>query len=464
MKRHTAAGRKTFKRRRKEVINLTYQRPMGLFTDLPEEIIQSILGEYIPLSSLAVLAQTSKSMCTYIRELAIDSQLIIQPICKYIVKNWCPRISVYFAHIGSFLRMASSYLNTKDKLRVLETFIFTLEESFIEISQKLSLEFAYDCIGLLIQRFVIKWDDDGLREVFTVISRLSKLHERLNRVLSVDNPGILRKFEQDIRLFVRLVFIEKVSSSDQHCLWLSLLMELFPTQRARLLFLLYGPTEEVEDEGSAIVDWYLLAQCTDYGHFICPYEILKDLADVFTLVSNSERFKWSETAIIRFFNEITCTPDEWCHENQAKLLFLLGQDMAVKILQAKLKTNNISDFAGIAYHLAQVSSPSSQESSPHSLTWFVEVVFKSILVLPAPSSRSYVIAEIFSTWKENIQSLTDDLQDNFILNDFGNLVERWRASVTNLSLLTHLLTEALLSDKPGSLISCKKLFQHDNGI
>ena len=40
MKRHTAAGRKTFKRRRKEVINRTYQRPMGLFTDLPEEIIQ----------------------------------------------------------------------------------------------------------------------------------------------------------------------------------------------------------------------------------------------------------------------------------------------------------------------------------------------------------------------------------------------------------------------------------------
>ena len=269
-------------------------------------LFQSILGEYIPLSSLAVLAQTSKSMCTYIRELAIDSQLIIQPICKYIVKNWCPRISVYFAHIGSFLRMISSYLNTEDKLRVLETFIFTLEESFIEISQKLSLQFAYDCIGLLIQRFVIKWDDDALREVFTVISRLSKLHERLNRVLSVDNPGILRKFEQDIRLFVRLVFIEKVASSDQHCLWLSLLMELFPTQRARLLFLLYGPTEEVEDEGSAIVDWYLLAQCTDYGHFICPYEILKELADVFTLVSNSERFKWSETAIIRFFNEITC--------------------------------------------------------------------------------------------------------------------------------------------------------------
>ena len=268
--------------------------------------------DYVSTTSLAKLAQTSKSMCGYIRKLLVDSQLIIQPISKLIKRNCHSEISVHFGCIGSLLRSTTTFLDTKDKLIALESFIFELEESYIEISQKLSVQFAYDCIGLLINRFIKEWDDDALRAVFLVISRLSHLEERLNRVILVDKPGILRKFEKDIRIFLRLVFIEKVVSPDQHSLWLSLLMRMFPTQQARLLYLIYGPTEEVESRNSDEVDWYLLTQCTDYGNLLCPYEALKDLANVFLIVSNSTRFQWSETTTIRFFHEITCNSNFLC--------------------------------------------------------------------------------------------------------------------------------------------------------
>ena len=45
------------------------------------------------------------------------------------------------------------------------------------------------------------------------------------------------------------------------------------------------------------------------------------------------------------------------------------------------------------------------------MSWFVKVLFEAIRTLALPSKRSYVINEIFKAWRENIQALTDDLDD-----------------------------------------------------
>lgn len=330
----------------------------------------------MPLSALSRLSVTSKTMCTYIRELSIDTQLLIRPINNWITEKRHAQIKNRFIEIGMLLRTTSVFLNIKEKLNVIEVFLYELEDTYHRICEKLSLRFAYDCIGLMIYKFILDWDDNSLQCTFVLINRLSRLKERIDKVISNCKQGTLRHYERDVRQFVQEVFLKKAVSPDQRSLWLSFLMDMYPTQHARLLYLLYGPLQTVDGECTGMIDWDMLIQCATYGHISCSYSNFKELADSINLIASSNRFRWSDITMIRFFTELTSklrsglllvfcevsdviylfpgTPEPWCLENSAKLMFLLGHNMSVKILQNRLKADRIQEFSHIAYHLAQV--------------------------------------------------------------------------------------------------------------
>ena len=266
----------------------------------------------MPLSSLASLCMTSKAMCDYIRNLAIDSQLVIRPINEWIVTKSCAKIKIRFIEIGMLLRTASSYLNTSEKLKVIESFFYELGETepdyqgtYHRICEDISLKFAYDCIGLLINRFIINWDDKALKRTFELINRLSRLKERMDKVLLLNEPGSKEAHERDVRQFIQEVFLKKAISPDQRSLWLSLLFEMYPTQHARLLYLLYGPLQTSGGKYNGMIDWTILTQCGNYGHIPCPYSYFKELADIMVLIQSSRLFYWNEHTMTRFFNELT---------------------------------------------------------------------------------------------------------------------------------------------------------------
>ncbi|KAL5254446.1 hypothetical protein ACHWQZ_G014029 [Mnemiopsis leidyi] len=457
MKRSQAEQRKNPKRLCKRATLKPTE--MGMFISFPEEITQHVFSDYcMPLSSLASLCMTSKTMCDYIRNLAIDSQLVIRPINDWIVTKSCAKIKIRFIEIGMLLRASSSYLNITDKLKVIESFFYELGETepdyqgtYHRICEDISLKFAYDCIGLLINRFIINWDDKALKRTFELINRLSRLKERMDKVLLLNEPGSKEAHERDVRQFIQEVFLKKAISPDQRSLWLSLLFEMYPTQHARLLYLLYGPLQTSGGKYNGMIDWTILTQCGNYGHIPCPYSYFKELADIMVLIQSSRLFYWNENTMTRFFNELTNTPEPWCLENNAKLMFFLGHNWTVIILQAKLKADRIAEFSHMAYHLAQVSSQNSPEAegSPESLSWFVKVMFEAIQILPAPSRRSHVISEVFKAWRENIQALSEEFDDP-LEDDQEDTREDLRVAVINLASITHLLMEMILINKDSS--------------
>ena len=211
------------------------------------------------------------------------------------------------------LRAATSYLSTVEKLKVIETFFYELGETepdyqgtYHRICEDINLKFAYDCIGVLINKFIINWDDDALRRTFDLINRLSRLKERMDKVLLFNEAGSKEAHERDVRQFVLEVFLKKAISPDQRSLWMSLLLEMYPTQQARLLYLLYGPLQTI-DHGkyNGMIDWTILTQCGNYGHVPCPYSYFKELADIMAMIQASRFFDWNDGTMIRFFNELT---------------------------------------------------------------------------------------------------------------------------------------------------------------
>ena len=274
---------------------------------------QHILSDFcMPLSSLASLCMTSKTMCDYIRDLSIDSQLVIRPINGWIATKSCAKIKIRFIEIGMLLRASCSYLNTTEKLKVIETFFYELGETepdyqgtYHRICEDISLKFAYDCIGLLINKFIINWDDEALKRTFELINRLSRLKERMDKVLLLNEPGSKEAHERDVRQFVQEVFLKKAISPHQRSLWLSLLLDMYPTQHARLIYLLYGPLQTVDGKYNGMVDWTVLTQCGNYGHIPCPYSYFKDLSDIMMLIQSSRMFNWSNDTMLRLFNELT---------------------------------------------------------------------------------------------------------------------------------------------------------------
>jgi hypothetical protein len=251
-------------------------------------------------------------MCDYIRDLSIDSQQVIRPLNDWIGTKSCSKIKVRFIEIGMLLRASSSYLNTTEKLKVIETFFYELGETepdyqgvYHRICEDISLKFAYDCIGLLINRFIINWDNEALKRMFELINRLSRLKERMDKVLLMNEPGSKEAHERDVRQFIQEVFLKKAVTPDQRSLWLSLLLEMYPTQQARLLYLLYGPMQNIDGKYSGMIDWTILTQCGNYGHVPCPYRYFKELADIMNLIRFSKMFDWDNEFIAKLFNELT---------------------------------------------------------------------------------------------------------------------------------------------------------------
>lgn len=68
----------------------------------------------------------------------------------------------------------------------------------------------------------------------------------------------------------------------------------------------------------------------------------------------------------------------------------------------------------------QVSSKDALEpiDSPEALSWFVKVVFKSLLVLREPDQRRKIIADLFDAWRKHIEEIAEHL-DEFQEDDYG---------------------------------------------
>ena len=254
------------------------------------------------LSALASLAMSSKSMCSYITDLAIDSQLVIRPINNWIATKSFAKIKVRFVEIGVLLRATTALSNTTQKLNIIEVFLYELEDTYHKICEEVSLRYAYDCIGLFLYKFISNWDDAALARTFELINRLSRLKERIDKVLVVPKHGTFKNFERDVRQFVQEVFLKKALTPDQRSLWLSLVMEMYPDQQPRLLYLLYGPLHSANGKCTGMIDWDMLTHC--YGH-TCPYSNLQELADIVALVFSSNRFRWTDHIKIEFFNKLT---------------------------------------------------------------------------------------------------------------------------------------------------------------
>ena len=256
----------------------------------------------MPLPALATLAITSKVMCSYITDLAIDSQLVIRPIINWIKTKSFAKIKTRFVEIGMLLRATTALSDTTQKLNTIEIFLYELEETYHKICEDVSLRFAYDCIGLFLYKFIGKWDDEALIRTFELINRLSRLKERVDKVLMNPKHGTFKNFERDVRQFIQEVFLKKAVSPDQRSLWLSLVMDLYPDHQARLLYLLYGPLHTTNGKCTGMIDWDMLTHC--YGH-TCPYSNLQELADIVSLIFSSKRFRWTDHSMIEFFNKLS---------------------------------------------------------------------------------------------------------------------------------------------------------------
>ena len=236
--------------------------------------------------------------------------LVIQPMAELIkVKNFT-RIKRHFNEIGTLIRVATCYLKTSDVLCVVEAFLYQLEKTYHKICEDLGLRFAYDCIGVLFYKVIRNWNNNQLSEAFLLIEKLSRLKERVEKVMTLA-PGFpkLRHYERDVRQFIQEVFLQKAVSEDQHALWLTQILQMHSSNNARLFYLLYGPLEEVNSKGSTtgMVDWGVMCCCSSY-HTGCAYSNFQDLVNVLKLVFKSRLFLWGVKEQIEFIDAITSKP------------------------------------------------------------------------------------------------------------------------------------------------------------
>ena len=56
--------------------------------------------------------------------------------------------------------------NVTKKLEVVEAFLYQLETTYHQLCEKLTLKFAYSCIGLMLYEFIKGWNYRALSQVF----------------------------------------------------------------------------------------------------------------------------------------------------------------------------------------------------------------------------------------------------------------------------------------------------------
>ena len=65
----------------------------------------------------------------------------------------------------------------------------------------------------------------------------------------------------------------------------------------------------------------------------------------------------------------------------------------------------------VSFVLFQVSAKNSGECTPDSLHWFINVVMESVSSLSGHHRRNNAIHQMFKAWRENVQSLAEELDD-----------------------------------------------------
>lgn len=449
MKRKTPAepqlSRGSLKRRCRHQPTPTTPPLFNLFSALPEELSQHVLSN-MSLKSLALFSSTSKSFQAYIKDLSTCTKLLIRPINGWIVRKDCEAIRGHFTEIGLFLRSITTLDTITKKLECVEAFLYQLETTYHQLCEKLTLKFAYSCIGLMLYEFIKGWNYRSLSQVFKLIEKLSRLKERVEKVV-IEKPDILPHYERDVRQFIREVFLNKCDNKTHLAFWLNQVLTTYSTSQARLLYILYGPVYGTSSPRNGMLNWNLMTCCSSY-HTGCHLSQFTELAGILHLLSTQTRFRWN--GCVEMFETLTCTPEPWCLENSAKLLFKSGKAVTLCVLKNQLQMRRFEDFSRVSYHLAQVSAENSTLLSHSKLEWFNKMLTESLSTVNSVKIRDQVLEDVFKAWTENIQSLSEELmapgEDDDLRNELNN-------SVSNLASLSHLLMSNALSKQPVMLRS-----------
>lgn len=440
MKRKTPAdpqpSRGSLKRRCRHQPTPSIPDPFNLLSSLPEELSQCILTN-MSLKNLSRFSSTSKSIQSYVKDLSISTKLLIRPINRWIVTKDCEAIRAHFTEIGLFLRSITTLDNVTKKLEVVEAFLYQLETTYHQLCEKLTLKFAYSCIGLMLYEFIKGWNYRALSQVFRLIEKLSRLKERVEKVVT-EEWNKAPHYERDVRQFIREVFLNKCGTN--LAFWLNQILTTYSSSQARLLYILYGPVYSAASGARAgMLDWSLMTCCSSY-HTGCHLSQFSELASILHLLSNQTKFRWS--GCVEVFETLTCTPQPWCLENSAKLLFKSGKEVTHCVLKKQLQTGRFEEFSRITYHLAQVSAENSSILSHSKLDWFIKVMSESLATIPSVKTRSLILTDVFKAWTENIQALSEELVDPGEDDDLRNELN---SSVANLAALSQLLMENMLT-------------------
>jgi len=383
----------------------------GAFSGISTEVLFRILQE-IPLISLGSLTLTSKyfrgMVLTYVYSKEGSKRVVpaIRAVpnssdlnsLEYLLES--KKCHEHYRQLGIMLKRSTCLFSTRERLAQVGKILDQLRDSHVKICSELGSDLAYSCYGIFLHAFIAGWEDEEKIKAFHAIKGASLLEERISHVLK-SKPGTLPGYERYVRVFCREIFLNKASSTDKS-FWMAQILKPFPMCfQARLMYMLYGPTDSLTDD----VTWSVFTVSTD--------QITQDLfqlAKGMQMLQDDYRGLWSADDLISLFHEITTISTEWDTENVASFLKFCGDSLCCEVLGYKAVNGRITDLSYILYYLWQYCSRStlSTINIRKEQEWFVALMNHLGKLLPKPKGHLDIVKEIFSLWEEYMMETFED--------------------------------------------------------
>lgn len=414
----------------------------GDFAPLPIEVMFRII-KFIPLVSLGSLTLTSKQMRDIIimyvhsQEGARRVIPVVQNIPEHSdldsdeYKSESKRCHSHYKQLGVMLKRTTCLFSTRDRLAEVGKILDQLRDSHVRICTKLGSDLAYSCYGIFLHAFIAGWEDDEKSKSFQAIKGASLLEERIGYLMK-SKPGTMPGYERYIRVFCREIFLNKASKTEKG-FWMAQILKPYPIFfQARLLFILYGPTDLENDD----LIWDEMAVSSDIAT-----EDLKELAEGMVALQDDQRGLWSADDIISIFDEITTISMDWDIENIAVFMKECGDTMCCEVLGNKAINGRVSELSYILYYLWQRCCHTAAINSKKEQEWFIALMQHLGKLLPRTKDQHDLTRQIFNVWEENMM---DSIEDQTMNTDSQQSLqeeerEKFRESLQSITTLTSIL-------------------------
>ncbi|XP_064400088.1 F-box only protein 47-like [Halichondria panicea] len=411
--------------------------PGGLFNSLPPEVLHKLFSMLDPESMLS-LCLTSTVLISYVQGYVYTSAGLSHILPPLVTNDMDTVSKRSFNLLGMIIKAVTLMDTFKNRLKVAAFFIDKLHPVYLSIYQLLSHKTAYECFGAALNAFVSGWEDCAKTRVYELVKSKSKLIDRTNTVLQAV-PGSLPWQETDVRALHREVFLCPVKSDEEYGLWLSLILKPWPLVfQAKLLYLLTAPGDD-----SGKVYWIESCGCSHLQHTSNDNLDFSELARAMRVLYQNKA--WTEDDIVTIFNEITSsTPNGWCLENVAMLLFGCGTSIVKGFLGSKAINGHVNELGTILFFMANccVSGNVSNDDIDEDIVWYIHILSYVTQLLPTTDNKNKFIADLVGKWQACLLTQFEEY-DPISASDeeLVDFVQEFHSTVSSLTRLCQSLLQ-----------------------